>query len=146
MRTQPGTHDQHPTILERTKVADAMTAELITCPPDTPLRLVARLMVQHGVHSVVVFDYGREDDESPEIWGIVSDLDLVEAAWADLDEHTAGGSSTSPLVTVRGDDDLDHAAQLMVEHGVTHLAVLDRASQRPIGVLSTLDVARIIAA
>jgi CBS domain-containing protein len=131
--------------LGETLVAEVMTVGLITCPPETPLRQVARLMALHRVHSVVVFDYGQEDDETPELWGIVSDLDLVEAAWADIDEQTAGSSSSSPLVTVASNDSLDHAAQLMVEHGITHLAVLDPRSQRPLGILSTLDIARVVA-
>lgn len=37
------------------------------------------------------------------------------------------------------------AAQLMVEHGVAHLIVLDAASGHPIGVISTLDVAAVYA-
>jgi CBS domain-containing protein len=145
MTTPRRAFHRRPSLLEQTRVADVMTADLITCPPETPLRQVARLMSLHRVHSVIVFDYRQEDDEAPELWGIVSDLDLVEAAWADLGERTAGGSASSPLVTVRSDDGLDHAAQLMVEHGVSHLAVVDRVSQRPVGVLSTLDVARVVA-
>jgi CBS domain-containing protein len=127
-------------------VSDVMTEGLITCAPATPLRGVARLMAAHRVHSVFVFDYGTEDDELPELWGIVSDLDLVAAAWADVDKQTAGESAVTPLVFVRSDDDLRHAAQLMAESGVSHLAVVDPRTRRPIGVVSTLDVARAVAA
>ena len=41
----------------------------------------------------------------PELWGIVSDLDLVAAAWADVDRQTAGESAVTPLVYVSADDD-----------------------------------------
>jgi CBS domain-containing protein len=34
----------------------------------------------------------------------------------------------------------------MAQHGIAHLAVTDRATRRPIGVVSTLDVARAVAA
>jgi CBS domain-containing protein len=122
-----------------------MTEDLISCAPSTPLRSVARLMATHRVHSVFVFDYGQEDDETTELWGIVSDLDLVAAAWADVDEQTAGESAVTPLVHVAKNDDLRHAAQLMAESGVSHLAVIDPATQRPVGVISTLDIARAIA-
>src|SRR5215471_4518249 len=71
------------------RVADLMTEGLITCAPATPLRGVAALMVAHRVHSVFVFDDGGEENR-PELWGIVSDLDLVAAAWADVDTLTAG--------------------------------------------------------
>jgi CBS domain-containing protein len=127
------------------RVSDVMTEGLITCAPTTPLRGVARLMAAHRVHSVFVFDYGNEDDESPELWGIVSDLDLVAAAWANVDTQTAGESAVTPLVYVRKDDDLRHAAQLMAESGVSHLAVVDPKTRRPVGVLSTLDIARAVA-
>jgi CBS domain-containing protein len=123
-----------------------MTAGVISCSPDTPLRAVARLMADHSVHAVYVFDDGVEADETVELWGLVSDLDLVAAAMGPIDELTARESSVTPLVSVSSDERLGRAAQLMVENGVSHLAVTDPASGRPLGVLSTLDVARSVAA
>jgi CBS domain-containing protein len=122
-------------------VAEVMTKTLISCTPDTPLRSVARLMTEHRVHSVFVLDYGQEEHETVELWGLVSDLDLVAAAWADLDGQTAGDTAVTPLVYVSTDDDLRHAAQLMAETGVSHLTVIDPLTRRPAGVISTLDIA-----
>jgi CBS domain-containing protein len=130
----------------RARVADVMTEGLISCPPETRLRSVARLMADYGVHSVFVLGYGRADDETTELWGIVSDLDLVAAAWGDLEARTAGDTAVTPLVSIESDDALEHAAQLMTEHSVTHLAVLHPETHRPVGVLSTLDIARAVAA
>jgi CBS domain-containing protein len=127
------------------RVADAMTTGLISCAPETPLRAVAKLMTRNRVHAVYVFDYGYEDDETTQLWGLVSDLDVVAAARDDVDERTAGESAVTPLVTVSSDDRLARAAQLMAEKGVSHVAVLDPASKRPVGVLSTLDIARVVA-
>lgn len=127
------------------RVAEAMTTGLISCAPETPLRAVAKLMARNRVHAVYVFDYGYEDDETTQLWGLVSDLDVVAAARDDVDERTAGQSAVAPLVTVSSDDRLARAAQLMAEKGVSHLAVLDPASKRPVGVLSTLDIARVVA-
>ena len=138
------TRAERPPFLQA-RVSDVMTESLITCAPSTPLRGVAALMATHRVHSVFVFDYGNEDDEMPELWGIVSDLDLAAAAWADVDSQTAGESAVTPLVYVRKDDDLRHAAQLMTESGVSHLAVVDPRTRRPVGVVSTLDIARAVA-
>lgn len=77
--------------------------------------------------------------------GIVSDRDIADAfAAAAIDESTAGDSAGSPLLTVQADEDLRRAAQLLAEHGVSHLVVTDRSMQRPVGVLSTLDLARSI--
>ncbi len=145
MQASIRSHNSSPLPFVRATVADVMTEGLISCAPSTPLRSVARLMATHRVHSVFVFDYGQEDDETTELWGLVSDLDLVAAAWADVDEQTAGASAVTPLVYVTRGDDLRHAAQLMAESGVSHLAVVDPATQRPVGVVSTLDIARAIA-
>ena len=143
--TDPAFTSNAPVTLASATVADAMTVGVINCTPETPLSEVARIMARYKVHSVFVYDYGDEDDETAELWGLVSDLDLVAAAWAGVDERTAGDSAVAPLVTVRSDDRLEHAAQLMAEHGVSHLAVMDETSGRPVGVLSSLDIARVIA-
>jgi CBS domain-containing protein len=119
---------------------------VIHCTPETSIRAVARMMASHGVHAVYVFDYGAESDEDVEPWGLVSDLDVAAAASGHLDEQTAGDSSVRPLLTVTSDKQLSEAAELMTLNGIAHLAVLDPATQRPVGVISTLDIARSIAA
>jgi CBS domain-containing protein len=136
---------QPTTGFESAKVADAMTTGVISCQPHTTLRSIARLMADHRVHAVFVFDYGDEDDESPELQGLVTDLDVAAAAWAGIDGRRARDSAVEPLVTVRSDDRLERAAQLMAENGVSHLAVIDATTGRPAGVVSTLDIARIVA-
>jgi CBS domain-containing protein len=128
--------------LNTIRVSEAMTAGVIRCTPHTPLRQVARIMAEAHVHAVYVFDYGNEDDVTQELWGIVSDLDLVAAARGDFDARTAADASVTPLIDVRSDESLDRAAQLMSEYGVSHLAVLDPGTRAPVGVLSTLDLAR----
>jgi CBS domain-containing protein len=124
-------------------VADVMTPEVIHCTPQTPLRGVAHLMSDRHVHAVYVFDYGIEDDETMQMWGLVSDLDLI-AALPVLDDRTAGNTAVTPLLTVSKNERLDRAAQLMAESGNAHLAVIDPLTHRPAGVLSTLDVARAV--
>jgi CBS domain-containing protein len=123
-----------------------MTAGVINCTPDTPLPVVAALMVEHRVHAIYVFDYGQEADETVELWGLVSDLDLVAAAYGPIEERTAGETAITPLLVVKDDDVVAHAAQLMIENGVSHLAVVDAKTSRPVGVLSSLDVAALVAA
>jgi CBS domain-containing protein len=122
-------------------VADAMTLGVIACSSDTPLREVAALMAEHSVHAVYVCD----EDTSADDWALVSDLDLV-AAWPVLDDRTAGNSAVTPLISIGADDSLERAAQLMMETGSTHLAVVARTTGRPVGVLSTLDIARAVSA
>jgi CBS domain-containing protein len=126
-------------------VAEAMTAGVINCAPETPLRIVAKLMAAYRVHSVFVYDYADGTDDGFELWGLVTDLDLVAAARHGLDEQTAGASAVAPLISVLCTDTLEHAAELMALNGVSHLAVLDPDTPRPVGVVSTLDIARTIA-
>jgi CBS domain-containing protein len=134
-----------PVPFETGTVGDAMSHGVISCPPETPLRTVARMMATHGVHAVFVFEYS-EEDESPRLWAVVSDLDLVAATRLDLDTLTAGATAVTPLVTVAADRSIGEAGSLMAQYGIAHLAVTDPGSHRPIGVISTLDIARAIAA
>jgi CBS domain-containing protein len=120
-------------------VAEAMSPGVLTCLPVTPLRVVARMMATHRVHSIVVF--GADDSLKP--WGVVSDLDLVGAIGT---RATAGTIAASPVVTITPDDSLVHAARLMAEHSTSHLLVVATDTALPIGVLSTLDIARALAA
>jgi CBS domain-containing protein len=127
-------------------VADAMSHGVIHCTPETPLRTVAWLMASQRVHAVYVFEYGNEPDEAVELWGLVSDLDVAAAACGDIDSRTAGAAAVSPLQTVASDLPLVEAAELMALKGLAHLAVLDPQTRRPVGVVSTLDIARAVAA
>jgi CBS domain-containing protein len=135
-----------PVAFEAAKVGDAMSRGIISCPPETPLRTAARMMATFGVHAIFVFEHSDEDDEAPRLWGVVSDLDLVAAAQLDLDTITAGATAVTPFVMVASDAPIGQAADLMAQHGIAHLAVTDPLSRRPIGVISTLDVARAVAA
>lgn len=132
------TETRHPRI-RKLLVADAMHEGVFACEREASLSEVAATMARELVHCVVV-DSGSGEGGPP--WGIVSDLDLVAAALVrDLDDQSAGGSAGTPVVMVTPDETLERAAQLMTEHNTTHLIVIDPARQRPLGVLSTLDIA-----
>ncbi len=124
-------------------VADAMHWGLVHCSPDASLRDVAALMAGEGVHCVVVTEDALD---ARSLWGVVSDLDLVASATVrPLDDQPAGGTAMRPVVTAVPSESLADAARRMTEHGASHLVVLDVVGQRPLGVLSTLDVARALA-
>jgi CBS domain-containing protein len=131
--------------LAQVTIAEAMHPGVLTCPLETPLPTVARMMAAYRIHAVVVFGEESDDVAGAELWGVVSDLDLVKAANAgELEERTAGGTAVTPVVMVAPQDTLTHAAQLMSEHEITHLVVAEPESSRPIGVISTLDLARVL--
>jgi CBS domain-containing protein len=128
------------------RVVDAMHPGLITCSLDIPLRTVARMMATYRVHAILVTAHGEEELAGGSLWGVISDTDLLRAAQAgDLDERSARTIAATPILTVDASEDLVHAARLMVEHKVSHLLVVEPQSTRPIGVLSTLDIARALA-
>ena len=138
--------DELPVAFDTATVRDAMSHGVISCPPETPLRVVARMMTTFGVHAIFVFEYRDEDDEAPRLWAVVSDLDLVAATRLDLDALTAGATAVTPLVSVAADSSIGEAGSLMAQYGIAHLAVTEPGSRRPIGVISTLDIARAIGA
>ncbi len=136
-----------PTRLAEISVAEAMHPGVLTCPPETRLDVVARMLASYDVHCIVVFEAVAELGEgvlSP--FGVISDLDLVGAAiTGDLADRTAGGTASAPLVRVGGDETLERAARLMTEHQASHLLVVEPDSRHPVGILSTLDIAAALA-
>ena len=62
-----------------------------------------------------------------------------------LGEATAGSVASAPTVFVGPDDTLTRAAQLMREYETHHLIVLGRGTHRPVGIISTLDIADVLA-
>lgn len=129
--------------LSQLTVMEAMHPGVVTCPSATPLRVVARMLATYRIHAVIVFAEHRAAE--PSEWSVVSDLDVVRSAsLADVESATAGGTAATPVVLVSPHDTLDHAAGLMIENKATHLIVVEPQSSRPIGVLSTLDLARVL--
>lgn len=115
----------------------------MSCPRDATLKTVAELMAQERVHCVVVTDGAAAPTA---VWGIVSDLDLVAAASVRrLDEQSAGVTAATPAITIEPHDSLQRASYLMITHGVSHLIVVEPSTHRPIGIVSTLDLATVLA-
>jgi len=103
-------------------------------------------MATYRVHAILVTAHGEEELAGGGFWGVVSDAELLRAAeTGDVDEQPAQTIAASPVLKVASSEPLAQAAHLMVEHEVSHLIVNERRSGRPIGVLSTLDIARALA-
>jgi CBS domain-containing protein len=130
--------------LGRLRVVDAMHPGLITCRAGDPLRTVARLMSTYRVHAVFVTAH-REGEEGDR-WGVVTDVALLRASEeGSLDELTAGDVAETPVLSMSSSSDLDEARRLMVAREASHVVVVERHTKRPLGVLSTLDLARALA-
>ena len=116
-----------------------MRPGVISCGPETDLPSVALKMSSNRVHSVVVSGTEPLPNGGEHLtWGLITALDLVQAALAGGDVGDAGTLAISEIVTVDATDTLEHAAQLMSEHQLSHLLVISGA--QPVGVVSTLDI------
>ncbi|MBX5468704.1 MAG: CBS domain-containing protein [Thermoleophilaceae bacterium] len=121
-------------------VADAMRRGLITCPPDTPLRVLAQMMASHGVRCLVV----RDESGPRGPWTVVSDVDVAGAA-AEGRSAVASDLGTTGVATIGPDAPLAEAARLMSAERVDSLLVVDPGSGRPVGAISSLDLVRAVA-
>jgi len=132
-------------VLGRTRVRDAMQLGLFHCEPDDDVAAVARTMAEQSIHSVVIAGIVRRDHAGDRLaWGIVSDLDVVRALRPGAEEATAAEIAGTEIVTVSPLESLEQAVQLMDEHETAHLVVVSPDTGRPVGMLSTLDVARMV--
>jgi CBS domain-containing protein len=120
-----------------------MRAGVLSCAPDTPLETVARMMASNHIHAVVVTAASEDGFSRP--WGIVTDLDLAKAAAASALDKSAGDMAVTEVLTIQPDEPLERAAQLMAEHEAAHLIVADPVLGQPVGVISTLDLAGVVA-
>ena len=123
----------------------AMQTPIVHCPLDATITEVARLMSQHRIHCVATGGMSRDRVRGLHlVWALVTDTDLARAALAGDDDLTAGDIAASEVIAVDPSDTLDVVAHLMEEHEATHVVVV--ADGEPVGVISTLDVARVLAA
>lgn len=130
--------------LKTATVSDAMRVGVMSCKPDAPASTVARMMGTHHIHAVIVEGIHRDPVHGEQLrWGVVSDTDLLRAARNGIEGLTAGEIAATEPVTVEPSLALSEAVRLMDEHNTTHLIVADRG--RPIGILSTLDLAGVLA-
>lgn len=115
-----------------------MRLGVVSCPPDTPLREVARIMATYRIHSVVVTAMPKGAPLR-----VISAVDVAAgAATPDAPAHTV---ARTKVLTVNPENPLERAAQLMAEHDVAHLVVVQPHSGDPVGIVSALDVAGALA-
>ncbi len=122
-----------------TLVRDLMHPGVVTCHPDIPLGQVAKLLAEHHVHSLFIFD----DDQSPV--GVITDYDVMAGEWLSGDPDslavmrsmTAGELMSSPVETIELNVTASDAAKRMREDDIRRLLVLEEG--KPVGVISVSD-------
>ncbi len=130
---------------EHARVADAMRPRVLTCEPGTLLTAVAQQMASEHVHAIVVLleavEAEQESDRRP--WAVITDQDILRSADS-IAGRTASDAATGEVLLANPDERLPDVAQRMLEHGTSHAVVVEPRTGRPVGVLSTLDIAGIL--
>ena len=136
------------------RVRDAMTTDVLTVHPETPLKDVARALVERAFSGMPVIDAGGR------VVGVISEGDFLrkEAAggtahrtlWSRLHighpepepdvATTVAELMSSPALTIGADEPLSSAAAIMSRRQVNRLPVVDGDSL--CGIVSRADVVR----
>jgi CBS domain-containing protein len=126
-----------------TTVSDAMHLGIVACRPSATLSEVARTMVAANLHCVAIVS--DRPAGSPTLHAVITDLELLRWANGSDAHRPAGQVARTPAVKITPDASVHEATELMVEHSVDHLVVVDTEHGAPIGILAALDVARVLA-
>lgn len=138
------------------KVRDLMTRDVLTVSPQTTLKEVARLLVEHRISGVPVVGVDGA------VLGVVSEGDILrkeegdrrrrlERVLAPITEpsrlkhaaRTAGEAMTTPAITIDANGFVAEAARTMLERGVKRLPVLENGSL--VGIVTRADLVRAFA-
>jgi CBS domain-containing protein len=135
-------------------VRDVMTDgdRVVTVSPDTTLKRVAELMVEHSISGLPIVDADHR------VLGVVSEGDIVTGevggtgpdamtaraqALADPSAvaipRTAGEAMSSPAVTIMPDQSVTAAAHRIADRGVKRLPVVD-GHGRLVGIVARADI------
>jgi len=138
----------------KSTVKDVMTTRVIFVRKGASFREMAATLREHRISAFPVLDDDRK------VIGVVSEADLLTKQALDSGEDgmpgmitgllryreqgkargiTAGDLMTSPPVTVRPEDTVEHAARLMYMRRVRRLPVVNAAG-RLVGIISRADV------
>jgi CBS domain-containing protein len=118
-----------------TTLRELMTSDVLAVDPADTIGETAQKMVERGVSSAVVSDYGN-------LIGIVTERDLTRAVAGRVHSSEARVREwmTPDPITLTSDASAAEAAKIMLENGFRHVPVVDEG--RAIGIVSIRDVAR----
>lgn len=120
------------------RVCDLMHKGVLYCYPDDSAQVVADMMATNRIRSVAVVD------ESGEVWGSVSLLDLLRLHGKDLTETQAQEIMRPYRIEVDPQWPVEKAIELMKRRRIEHLLIIDphAGPKRPVGILTDFDIVR----
>jgi CBS domain-containing protein len=112
---------------------------VVKCDPDFSLGQVARLLAEHHVHSLFIFN----EDQLP--IGVITDYDVMAGEWLSGDPEsldvmrkiTARELMSSPVEMVDVETPASEAANRMLKDSIRRLLVIE--NDLPVGVISVSD-------
>ncbi|HYY51113.1 MAG TPA: CBS domain-containing protein [Nitrososphaeraceae archaeon] len=121
-------------------INNIMRKHLETIDAIDSVQQAAKKMKDRNVSSLVVVD------ENGKPQGLVSERDLVtKVCTTDVPVHIIKNKEimSSPLITISSRSSPSKAADMMLQHNVRHLLVIDNDNaDKPIGVITPLDFTR----
>jgi CBS domain-containing protein len=126
-----------------TTISDIMRKKLETIEGTASVQQAAKKMKDRNVSSLLIVD------ERGKPQGIVSERDLVTKVCY-YDRSASGVTNqeimSSPLITISPKSPPSEAADMMLQHNVRHLLVVDRSDSsnlnKPVGIITPLDFTR----
>jgi CBS domain-containing protein len=119
------------------RVRELIRREPVVVCAEEPLAKAARLMAKERIGLLPVV--GAEGERR--VLGVLSERDVLKAVaeGGDLQAPVSSYATMRDIVTVDVDAPISHAAQLMYQHRVRHLVVLDSKGELA-GVISIRDL------
>lgn len=142
---------------------DVMTEAVVSVKPDTPVREIARLLLEKGISAVPVVD----NNGAP--IGMVSEGDLIDRdqaarearrewwlellaegeplspdllAWLHSQERVARAIMSAPVITVSEATEVGEIARLLVDHRIKRVPVV--RDGRVVGIVARGDLLRVL--
>ena len=121
-------------------VSDIMKKKLETIEETASVQQTAGKMKEKNASSLLVVDGNGKPQ------GLVTERDLARKVCVNglpANEVTNKEIMSSPLITISSDSSPSVAADMMLQHNVRHLLVVDKTNiNRPIGIVTPLDFTR----
>jgi len=121
------------------KCNEVMTKNPVCCRPDDMVVKVAQLMQSENIGSIPVI----ENEQTQKLVGIVTDRDLalkIVAKGQDAKSTKVEAVMTRQIVTCRTGDDLQMALDLMADHQLRRIPIVDD-DDKIVGIIAQADVA-----
>ena len=116
------------------RVSDMMVSDVVTIDSSASVADAAKQMIQEEKGSLPTM-------EGDQLHGMITDRDIVEhvvAEGRDNNSTTVNDIATRDLITVGPDQDVEEVHQLMDQHGLDSLLVVEEG--RLVGLISGTDI------